>query len=101
MLGAAQSPLHFVKDKTFANKAFNALTDTGLASVGYAQSLDDFAANLAVNGAANMVGLTGEKLPFWRAVGSTGKKIVKQGINSFADNVKNIFYNEEDKEKFR
>ncbi|MBP5353096.1 MAG: hypothetical protein J6Y91_04960 [Alphaproteobacteria bacterium] len=100
-VGAMTTPMHLFKDTTFANKVRNAFTDTLNASAGYANNWNDFATNLVANGAANMVGLTGEKLPFWRAVGSTGKKIVKQGINSFADNVKNIFYNEEDKEKFR
>ena len=89
--GAMTTPLHFVKDTTFANKALNAATDTLNASAGYAENWDDFWTNLAVNGAANNIGLQVEQLPMWRAAGSTlgkffaknGLKTVKQGINSF------------------
>ena len=49
-----------------------------------------------------MVGLQVEQLPMWRAAGSTlgkffaknGLKTVKQGINSFADKMKNMYYND-------
>ena len=51
------TPMHLVKDETLAQKGFNALTDTLMASVGYAQNGDDFLTNLAVNGIANVAGL--------------------------------------------
>ena len=107
--GAMTTPLHLVKDTTFANKALNAATDTLNASAGYAENWDDFGTNLAVNGIANNIGLQVEQLPMWRAAGSTlgkffaknGLKTVKQGINSFADKMKNIYYNDdEDEEKY-
>ena len=107
--GAMTTPLHLVKDTTFANKALNAATDTLNASAGYAENWDDFWTNLAVNGAANNIGLQVEQLPMWRAAGSTlgkffaknGLKTVKQGINSFADKMKNMYYNDnEDEEKY-
>lgn len=101
------TPLHLVKDTTFANKALNAATDTLNASAGYAENWDDFWTNLAVNGAANNIGLQVEQLPMWRAAGSTlgkffaknGLKTVKQGINSFADKMKNMYYNDDEDEK--
>lgn len=107
--GAMTTPLHLVKDTTFANKALNAATDTLNASAGYAENWDDFGTNLAVNGIANNIGLQVEQLPMWRAAGSTlgkffaknGLKTVKQSINSFADKMKNIYYNDdEDEEKY-
>ena len=69
---------------------------------GIAENWDDFWTNLAVNGAANNIGLQFEQLPMWRAAGSTlgkffaknGLKTVKQGINSFADKMKNMYYND-------
>ena len=99
------TPMHLVKDTTFANKAFNALTDTISASAGYADDWDDFGTNLAVNGAANMAGLALDKVPLFRASAKPlikfGKKFIKQGINSFADKAKNMFYNDgEDEEKY-
>ena len=56
-----------------------------------------------VNGIANTAGLITDKLPFLRAIGSTsgkfvaknGSKFVKQGINSFADEMKNMYYTDE------
>ena len=75
----------------------------------YCQNWDDFWTNLAVNGAANNIGLQVEQLPMWRAAGSTlskffaknGLKTVKQGINSFADKMKNMYYNDnEDEQKY-
>ena len=107
--GEMTTPLHFVKDTTFANKALNAATDTLNASAGYAENWDDFWTNLAVNGTANNIGLQVEQLPMWRAAGSTlgkffaknGLKTVKQGINSFADKMKNMYYNDnEDEQKY-
>ena len=67
---------------------------------------DNFATNLAVNGAANIAGLKLEQLPIFRASArplmQLGKKIIKQGINSSADKMKNTFYKEdEDEEKYR
>ena len=105
--GAMTTPLHLVKDTTFANKALNAATDTLNASAGYAENWNDFATNLAVNGIANNIGLQVEQLPMWRAAGSTlgkffaknGLKTVKQGINSFADKMKNMYYNNDEDEK--
>lgn len=105
-VGAMTTPMHLAKEETFKNKAFNALTDTINASVGYAEDWDDFATNLAVNGAANMVGLAFDHLPFWRGIGgkiskkllTSSRKATKQGINSFADKMRNVFYNNEDNE---
>ena len=76
---------------------------------GITENWDDFWTNLTVNGAANNIGLQVEQLPMWRAAGSTlgkffaknGLKTLKQGINSFADKMKNMYYhNDEDKEKY-
>ena len=93
------TPMHLVKDNTFANKALNAATDTLNASAGYAENWNDFAANLLVNGIANTLGLKAEQLPIFRAsarpLAQLGKKFIKQGINSSADKMKNMFYSEE------
>lgn len=76
---------------------------------GITENWDDFWTNLAVNGAANMVGLTFDAIPILRTLGSNtgknllrgGKKLIKQGINSFADKMKNMYYNDdEDDEKY-
>ena len=108
-VGAMQTPMHLFKDTTFANKARNAITDTISASAGYAENWDDFATNLAVNGAANIAGLSLERLPIGRAFNSsTGKKLLtngykfaRQGINSVADKFKNRYYKKnEDEEKY-
>ena len=103
--GAMMTPMHLAKDTTFANKALNAFTDTLNASVGYANNWNDFATNLAVNGAANWLGLKAEQLPIFRALArplmQLGKKIFKQGINSSADKLKNMYYkNNEDDEEY-
>lgn len=63
---------------------------------------------LVANGAANIAGLGLEGLPVGRAFNSsTGKKILangykfaKQGFNSVADKLKNMYYDEEE-EKYR
>ena len=99
-----RTPMHLVKDITFANKALNAFTDTGLASAGYAENWNDFMNNLAVNGFANSIGLGLEQLPLFRAstrpLIKLGKKFFKQSINSSADKLKNIYY-KKDEEKYR
>ena len=101
--GAMTTPMHLVKDTTFANKALNAFTDTLNASAGYAENWNDFGTNLAVNGIANNIGLQAEQLPIWRAsakpIMQLGKKIFKQGINSSADKMKNTFYNKDDEDE--
>ncbi len=102
-VGAMTTPMHLVKDTTFANKAFNAFTDTLNASAGYANNWNDFATNLAVNGFANAAGLPIDAIPFTRAVGRPlvkfGKKFIKQGINSSADKAKNLFYKKDDEDE--
>ena len=102
--GAMTTPMHLAKGENFKQKAFNALTDTLNASAGYAENWNDFGTNLAVNGIANIIGLTAEQLPLWRASARPlmqfGKKFFKQGINSSADKVKNMYYKEEDEEKY-
>ena len=102
--GAMTTPMHLAKGENFKQKAFNALTDTLNASAGYAENWNDFGTNLAVNGIANIIGLTAEQLPLWRAsarpLTQFGKKFFKQGINSSADKVKNMYYKEEDEEKY-
>ena len=103
-VGAMTTPMHLAKDTTFANKAFNALTDTLNASAGYAENWNDFGTNLAVNGIANTAGLKAEQLPIFRAsarpLTQLGKKFIKQGINSSADKLKDMFYKkDEDEEK--
>ncbi len=103
--GAMTTPMHLAKDTTFANKALNAATDTLNASAGYAENWNDFAANLVVNGIANTLGLGLERLPIGRAFNSnTGKqllsngfKFARQGINSSADKIKNMYYKNEEK----
>jgi len=107
--GAMMTPMHLTKGENFKQKAFNALTDTLNASAGYAENWNDFGTNLAVNGAANMVGLTFDAIPILRTLGSNtgktllkgGKKFIKQGINSVADKMKNMYYKEnEDEERY-
>ena len=43
-------------------------------------------------GAANIAGLALDKIPYTRGGGIVGRKFIKQGINSFADKMKNVFY---------
>ena len=107
LAGAMTTPMHLAKDTTFANKALNAFTDTLNASAGYAQNWKDFGTNLAVNGIANSAGLGLEGLPIGRAFNSnTGKKLLtngykfaRQGINSSADKIKNVYYKEDDEDE--
>ncbi|MBR1600798.1 MAG: hypothetical protein IJ677_04395, partial [Alphaproteobacteria bacterium] len=103
------TPMHLAKEENFKQKAFNAFTDTINASAGYAENWNDFGTNLVANGAANMVGLAFDAIPIFRTLGSNtgknllkgGKKFIKQGINSFADKMKNIYYKEgDDKERY-
>ena len=102
-VGAMTTPMHLAKGENFKQKAFNALTDTINASAGYAQNKDDFLTNLAVNGIANVAGLPIDVIPFTRAAGRPlvqfGKKFIKQGINSSADKMKNMYYKEDEDEK--
>ena len=103
--GAMMTPMHLTKGENIEQKAFNALTDTLNASAGYAENWNDFGTNLAVNGIANAAGLPIDVIPFTRAAGRPlvqfGKKIFKQGINSSADKIKNMYYrNDEDEEKY-
>ncbi|MBO6281195.1 MAG: hypothetical protein J6N49_01545 [Alphaproteobacteria bacterium] len=101
------TPMHLVKDETLAQKGFNAFTDTINASAGYADNWNDFGTNLAVNGIANAAGLTFDAIPILRTLGSntgknllnSGKKFIKQGINSFADKLKNMYYKENEGEE--
>ena len=103
-VGAMTTPMHLVKEENFKQKAFNALTDTLNASAGYAENWNDFLTNLAVNGIANNVGLIADRVPLGRASGRPlaqfGKKFIKQGINSSADKMKNIYYNEQDDKNY-
>ncbi len=107
--GAMTTPMHLVKDTTFANKALNAFTDTINASAGYANNWNDFEANLVANGLANIVGLGLEGLPIGRAFNSSagkkllakGYKFARQGLNSVADKLKNMYHNNgEEEEKY-
>ena len=106
--GAMTTPMHLAKEENFKQKAFNAFTDTLNASVGYAKNWNDFGTNLVANGLANIAGLGLEGLPVGRAFNSsTGKKLLangykfaKQGFNSVADKLKNMYYDEEE-EKYR
>lgn len=91
-VGAMNTPMHFAKDTSFTNKAINAATDTFNASAGYAENWNDFGTNLAVNGIANTLGLPIDKIPYTRGVSIVGRKFIKQGINSIADKLKNIYY---------
>ena len=101
--GAMTTPMHLVKGDNFKQKAFNAFTDTLNASAGYAENWNDFGTNLAVNGIANAAGLPIDVIPFTRAAGRPlvqfGKKFIKQGINSSADKMKNMYYKEDEDEK--
>ena len=104
-VGAMTTPMHLAKEENFKQKAFNALTDTINASAGYAENWNDFGTNLVANGAANIIGLTAEQLPIFRAsarpIVQIGKKIFKQGVNSSADNAKKLFYKkDEDEERY-
>lgn len=91
--------LHLFKGASKLENAFNAATDTLNASAGYAENWKDFGTNLAVNGAANMAGLALDKIPYTRGGGIVGRKFIKQGINSFADKMKNVFYKNGDEEE--
>ena len=95
--GAMTSPMHLFRDTTKVNKALNAATDTMNASAGYAENWKDFGNNLVVNGMANTAGLITDKVPLGRAAGRPlvqwGKKVLKQGINSSADKLQNMYYN--------
>lgn len=95
-IGAMTSPMHLFKDTTKVNKALNAATDTLNASAGYAENWKDFGTNLIVNGAANTLGLPIDKIPYTRGGSIVGRKFIKQGINSFADKMKNMYYSGED-----
>ncbi|MBR3501662.1 MAG: hypothetical protein IKO06_02020 [Alphaproteobacteria bacterium] len=106
-IGTMTTPMHLAKETSFANKALNAFTDTLSASAGYAENWNDFITNLAVNGIANGIGVKAEQLPMFRAIGSNlgrwmaknGSKFIKQGINSSADKLKNVYYKEDEDEK--
>ena len=83
---------------------FNAISDTFVASFGYAEDWKDFLANLAANGAANTLGYKAKALKFSRGIGKLLKtflnnKVAQQGINYAADKTKNLFYNKEEEEK--
>ena len=97
-LGAVQSPAHLFRGATKLKNAINATTDTLAASAGYAENWKDFGINLPVYGVANVAGLIADKMPLGRAAGNPlvqfGKKIVKQRINSSADKIKNMFYDD-------
>ena len=99
-IGAMTSPMHLFKDTTKVNKALNATTDTLNSSAGYAENWNDFGSNLVVNGIANGIGLSAERLPIYRAVGIGGRKAFTQGINQgmnyLADKAKNIFYSNDE-----
>lgn len=103
-IGAMQTPMHLAKDTTFANKVLNAATDTLNASAGYAENWNDFGTNLVANGAANWLGLKFEQLPIFRASAKPlmqlGKKFFKQGINSSADKLKNMYYYDEEEKYY-
>ena len=87
-------------NKWLKQKAFNALTDTLNASAGYAKNWNDFGTNLAVNGFANAAGLGADLTPIGRGLGATGKKIIKQGFNFLTDKAKNMFYDDDDEDKY-
>ena len=93
--GAMTTPMHLVKDSSFANKALNAATDTLNASAGYAENWNDFTSNLLVNLFTNMLGLTIDKTPYTRSSSAIGRKFIKQGINSVADKLKKMYYLDE------
>ncbi len=98
--GAMMTPMHLAKGENFKQKAFNALTDTLNASAGYAENWNDFGTNLAVNGFANAAGLGADLTPIGRGLGATGKKIIKQGFNFLTDKAKNMFYDDDDEDKY-
>ncbi len=99
-VGAMTTPMHLAKGENFKQKAFNALTDTLNASAGYAENWNDFGTNLAVNGFANAAGLGADLTPIGRGLGATGKKIIKQGFNFLTDKAKNMFYDDDDEDKY-
>ena len=94
-LGAMMSPMRLFKDTTKVNKALNAATDTLNASAGYAENWNDFGTNLIANGAANTLGFPIDKIPYTRGGSIVGRKFIKQGINSVADKLKNMYYIDE------
>ncbi|MBQ8464791.1 MAG: hypothetical protein IJ545_02140 [Alphaproteobacteria bacterium] len=95
-LGAMTSPMHLFRDTTKVNKALNAATDTLNASAGYAENWNDFGNNVAFNGLTNSLGLAFDATPWGRTIGATGKKLIKQGLNSLADKTKNMFYSNDE-----
>ena len=99
--GAMRSPSYALSKEAFANKILNAGVGTLMASLGYAETPKDFLINLPVYGIANTVGSIVDNIPLWRAsvrpLVQFGKKFIKQGINSSADKLKNIYYNDDEK----
>ena len=99
--GAMRSPSYALSKEAFANKILNAGVGTLMASLGYAETPKDFLINLPVYGIANTVGSIVDNIPLWRAsvrpLVQFGRKFIKQGINSSADKLKNIYYNDDEK----
>ena len=107
-IGAMAAIMHcpesvLTKMKISNPQLFNAISDTFVASSGYAENWKDFFANLPANGLANAAGLYYEKLPIANGLGRIGSKLtnktIKQGINYIADKTKNMFYTKDDNEK--
>ena len=98
-VGAMTTPMHLFKGASKLENAINAATDTLNASAGYAENWKDFGENMVANGVANWLGLKAEQLPVFRASAKPlthlGKKFLRQGINSSADKMKDMFYDDE------
>ena len=100
-VGSAMSPMHLSNKVSAALKVrpelMNAITDTALASSGYAENWKDFFINLAVNGAANTIGYKNNISPLMRGVPRSRpiNKFLKQGVNYLADKTKSLVYNDD------
>ena len=104
-IGAIAAIMHcpesvLTKMKISNPQLFNAISDTFVASSGYAENWKDFFANLPANGLANAAGYNINKLKFTRGISRLiNNKVTRQGINYIADKTKNMFYTKDDNEK--
>lgn len=104
-IGAMAAIMHcpesvLTKMKISNPQLFNAISDTFVASSGYAENWKDFFANLPANGLANAAGYNINKLKFTRGISRLiNNKVTRQGINYIADKTKNMFYTKDDNEK--
>lgn len=88
-------PNILAKLKVSNPKLFNFISDTLVASSGYAENWKDFWENMGTNSIVNGAGLYLEQLPFFRGIGKVGNKAAKQSLSYLADKAKNLFYDKD------